>query len=80
MNRSSPCLSQGEVLLEGKAVIEKGGPSGILCNHCNQVGVGVWVDGPGAPGQAGCPAAEGRLRKFRCRWAQLAWLPGYLHS
>ncbi len=29
---------QGETLLEGVAVVERGGPSGILCGCCNTVG------------------------------------------
>ena len=29
--------AQGETLLEGVAVVERGGPSGILCGCCNTV-------------------------------------------
>ena len=32
-----PSSPQGEVLLEGVAVIERGGPSGILCGCCSTV-------------------------------------------
>lgn len=54
-------IAQGETLLEGVAVVEKGGPSGILCGCCNTVRSAACWGGALGAGCRGLRAATAAL-------------------